>query len=82
MYELWYGISSFVLGVVLFFPLRKIIYGMTYNRFVAKNKKQPTDQEAQTLKKRSNIIASIIAVTFAFVYAKVVMFKYFGVPGR
>ena len=82
MYELWYGISSIVLGAVLFFPLRKIIYGMTFNRFVAKSKKQPTEQEAKALKKRSSIIAGIIAMTFGFIYAKVVMFKYFGAAGR
>ncbi len=82
MYELWYGISSIVLGAALFIPVRGIIYSMTYNRFVAKSKKQPTEDEAKALKKRSGIIAGIIAMTFAFVFAKVIMFKYFGAAGR
>ncbi|MCK4911321.1 MAG: hypothetical protein KAR83_06750 [Thermodesulfovibrionales bacterium] len=82
MYELWYGISSIVLGVALFVPVRGIIYSMSYNRFVAKRKKHPTDDEAKALKKRSGIVAGIIAVTFAFVFAKVIMFKYFGAAGR
>jgi hypothetical protein len=82
LYELWYGISSIVLGALLFIPMRKIIYAMTYNRFVAKKKKQPTDAEAQKMQKRCNIIAAIASITFAFLFNKFMMFKYFGSSGR
>ncbi len=82
MYELWYGISSIVLGAALFVPVRGIIYSMAYNRFVAKRKKHPTEVEAMAIKKRSGIIAGIIAFTFAFIFAKVVIFKNFGAVGR
>lgn len=82
MYEIWYGISAMVLGAALFVPVRGLIYSMSYNRFVSKTKKQPTDDEARALKKRSGIIAGIISITFAFIFAKVVMFKYFGAAGR
>ena len=75
---LWYGITSFILGVVLFFPLRKIILAMSVNRMARKEKREVTEAEVARIKKRVTVIAAIIAVTFAFIYNRVVMFKYFG----
>ena len=82
MYEIWYGITSIIFGALLFIPMRKIIYSMAYNRYTSKNKKEPTDEQAKAIKKRSDLIAGILSITFAFIYNKVVMFKYFGVGGR
>ena len=79
---LWYGITSFILGIVLFFPLRKIILAMSVNRLARKEKREVTEDEIARVKKRVTVIAAIIAITFAFVYNRVVMFKYFsGVEG-
>ena len=75
---LWYGITSFILGVVLFFPLRKIILAMSVNRMARKEKREVTEAEVARIKKRVTVIAAIIAVTFAFIYNRVVMFNYFG----
>ena len=74
---LWYGITSFILGIVLFFPLRKIILAMSVNRLARKEKREVTEDEIARVKKRVTVIAAIIAITFAFVYNRVVMFKYF-----
>ena len=47
------------------------------NRIQNKNKRAVTEDEIETLKKKVNVIATIIAVTFAFFYNKYMMLKFF-----
>lgn len=75
---IWYGATSFILGVVLFFPMRKIILAMSVNRLARKEKREVTAEEMTRIKKWVTVIAGLIAVTFAFLYNRFVMFKYFG----
>jgi hypothetical protein len=77
MLTLWYGITSFIFAVVLFFPVRKMLMAININRIQAKNKRAVTEEEIQILKKKVNVIATIIAVTFAFFYNKYMMLKFF-----
>ena len=77
MLTLWYGITSFVFAAVLFFPVRKLLMAININRIQAKNKRVVTEEEKQILKKKVNVIATIIAVTFAFFYNKYMMLKFF-----
>ena len=77
MLTLWYGITSFLFAAVLFFPVRKLLMAININRIQAKNKRAITEEEKQILKKKVTIIASIIAVTFAFFYNKFIMVKFF-----
>jgi hypothetical protein len=77
MLTLWYGVTSFVFAAVLFFPVRKLLLGININRIQAKKKRAVTEEELQELKKKVNVIASIIAVTFAFFYNKYMMLKFF-----
>jgi len=77
MLTFWYGITSFVFAVVLFFPVRKLLMAININRIQAKNKRAVTEEEVQVLRKKVNIIAAIIAVTFAFFYNKYMMVKFF-----
>ena len=77
MLTLWYGITSFLFAAVLFFPVRKLLLSININRIQAKNKRALTEEEMQVLKKKVNVIASIIAVTFAFFYNKYMMVKFF-----
>ena len=51
--------------------------GLNINRIQAKKKKALTEEEIKALRKKVNIIASIIAVTFAFFYNKYMMLKFF-----
>jgi hypothetical protein len=78
MSELYYGLTSFLLGVILFFPLRKFMLAMSANRFARREKRSPDEEEMEALKKRNTILAAIIAMTFAFFYNKFVMLKFFG----
>jgi hypothetical protein len=77
MLTFWYGVTSFLFAAVLFFPVRKLLMSININRIQSKNKRAVTEEEVQLLKKKVNVIAAIIAVTFAFFYNKYMMLKFF-----
>jgi signal transduction protein with GAF and PtsI domain len=77
MQTVWYGVTSFIFAAVLFFPVRKLLLAININRIQNKNKRAVTEDEIETLKKKVNVIATIIAVTFAFFYNKYMMLKFF-----
>ena len=77
MMTLWYGLTSFIFAVVLFFPVRKLLMAININRIQAKNKRAVTEEEIAILKKKVNVIATIIAVSFAFFYNKYMIVKFF-----
>ena len=77
MFKFWYGVTSFIFAAALFFPVRKLLMAININRVQAKNKRVITEEELKTLKKKVNVIATIISVTFAFLYNKYMMLKFF-----
>jgi signal transduction protein with GAF and PtsI domain len=77
MQTVWYGVTSFIFAAVLFFPVRKLLLALNINRIQNKNKRAVTEDEIETMKKKVNVIATIIAVTFAFFYNKYMMLKFF-----
>jgi len=77
MLTFWYGITSFLFAAVLFFPVRKLLLAININRIQAKSKRALTEEEVQILRKKVNIIAAIISVTFAFFYNKYMLVKFF-----
>jgi hypothetical protein len=81
METLWYGLSSIVFGIILFFPVRKIMLAMSINRHQRKAQRPVTDEERETLKKKVTPLAAAIAVTFAFIYNKVLLLKLMGPSG-
>jgi hypothetical protein len=77
MITFWYGITSFLFAAVLFFPVRKLLMSININRIQKKNKRAVTDEEVLALRKKVNIIAAIISVTFAFFYNKFMIVQFF-----
>jgi hypothetical protein len=77
MITFWYGATSFLFAAVLFFPVRKLLLAININRIQAKNKRAATEEEIQILRNKVNVIAAIIAVSFAFFYNKYMMLKFF-----
>ncbi len=75
---IWYGLSSFIFGLLLFIPTRKLILAMSINRIQRRTQKELTAEELAKLKKKVTIIAAVVSLTFAFIYNRVLMFKYFG----
>jgi hypothetical protein len=73
----WYGISSFLLGALLFLPTRKFILAISINRFQRKYQRVIADEELMRLRRRASFITAILTMTFAFIYNRVIMFRYF-----
>lgn len=77
MVTIWYGISSFVFGVILFFPVRKLLLALNINRHQAKQNRAITAEELAVLTKKVNVVAAFISITFAFFYNKFIILKFF-----
>ncbi len=75
---IWYGMTSVVFGVLLYFPLRKFMLSLAINRNQKKLNRDLTDEETEKLRKKVYIIAAAVAVTFAFFYNKVIMVRFMG----
>lgn len=80
MYTVWYGVTSLIFGILLFFPVRKLMLAVSVNRLQRKENREATEEEKARLKKKVTPIAAAIAVTFAFIYNKVILLKLVG-PG-
>jgi hypothetical protein len=76
MITTWYGVTSFLFAAVLFFPVRKLLLAININRIQNKNKRAVTEEEVQILRKKVNIVAAIISVTFAFFYNKFMIVQF------
>jgi uncharacterized membrane protein len=74
---LWYGVSSLILGVLLYFPMRRFIYAISINRLQRKNNREATEREKAEIRKKANLIAAVISITFAFFYNRVLLSRYF-----
>jgi len=77
MIVFWYCITSILFGVILFFPVRKFILVLNINRQQSRLKREITAEEHEVLKRKVAIIAAIISITFAFIYNKILMLKFF-----
>ena len=77
MQTIWFGVTSFIFAVVLFFPVRKLLLALNINRIQNKNKRAVTEEEVAILKKKVTVIAAIISASFAFFYNKYMMLKFF-----
>ena len=75
---LWYGLSSVILGIVLFFPARKLLLAMAINRHQRKVQRPIDADELEILNKKMTVTAAVVAVTFAFVYTRYLMARFFG----
>jgi hypothetical protein len=74
----WYGTTSVIFGVILFFPVRKVMHAMSINRLQRKEQRPATDEERETLRRKVTPWAAAISITFAFFYNKVILLKFLG----
>ena len=77
-YVAWYGLSSFLLGFVLFWPLRKLMMAISVNRYQRQTQAAISEEALDKLRHKMSLIAAVIAMTFAFLYNRFVMMQYFG----
>ncbi len=74
---LYYGITSFVFGILLFFPVRKLILTININRHQRKVGRAITDEEQAILNRKVTVVAVAVAVTFAFIYNRFLLVRLF-----
>ena len=74
----WYGLSSVILGVILYFPTRKFIMGMMINKQQRKLNRELTEEEREPIRRRAYVSAAIVAITFAFLYNRYIMKAFLG----
>jgi len=74
----WYWLSSLILGIVLFFPMRKLLLAMAINRHQRRTQRAIDADELEILNRKMTATAAAVAVTFAFVYTRYLMARYFG----
>jgi hypothetical protein len=73
----WYWISSIFLAIVLFKPAKKFILGQRVNKAERKIKRELTDDELNDLEKRTIPVTVIIVLTFALIFNRLLIGKYF-----
>ena len=71
----WYGFSSFLLGMLLFWPLRKLILALSINRHQRRIQADIADADRERLRQRVTWVAAFIAMTFAFLYNHYIFFR-------
>ncbi len=74
----WYGVTSIAFGVLLYFPLRKFMLSLAINRNQRKLNRALSEEETEKLRKKMNIWAAAMAITFAFIYNKIIMVRFMG----
>ena len=58
-----------LLSLVLFFPVRKLIW-ILYVRKIQKTKKNISEDEKKILKKRATFTAVLLCIVFSYIYVK------------
>ena len=82
MQTVWYGVTSLVFGILLFFPIRKLMLAMSINKLQRRENRAATEEEKEKLRKKITPIAAAISVTFAFVYNQLLIQKLMGLGGQ
>ena len=70
---LWYWGSTLVLAVLLYFPIRKLIWVASVRRLERRQGRKSTEEERAERQRIARILAALIAVTFAFLYNRTLM---------
>ena len=82
METVWYGATSLIFGILLFFPVRKLMLSMSINKLQRRENRAATDEEKERLRKKITPIAAAITVTFAFIYNQLLIQKLMGLGGQ
>ncbi len=78
MLMIMYGITSLILGIVLYFPIKKFIAAMMINRLQRKQNRAATREETDRITRRAIYMAAVLSVTFAFIFNKYLMLQLYG----
>lgn len=63
-----YWISSFILALLLFFPMRRLILVIRVRRLEGRLKRQATEEEKALELKKAKTAAGLLAIVFSFLF--------------
>ena len=69
----WFWITTWLLAILLYFPVHRLIWVMRVRRLEARTGSKPTDEEVETLRVKTRIVAGLIVLTFAYLFNHVVL---------
>jgi hypothetical protein len=72
----WYWISSIFLAIILFKPVKKLIFVKRVRKAERKLKRDLSEEERDDLEKRTKPVAALIVLIFSLMFNSVLMGKY------
>lgn len=73
----WYWLSSLFLAIVLFRPVKKLVFVQRVRKAERKLSRELNEEERNDLEKRTVPVAVIIVLTFALLFNRVLMGKFY-----
>jgi hypothetical protein len=73
----WFWATTVVLAVLLYRPVKRVIYVGRVRTFERKAKRAATDEEQRTIEKKTVPLVVVLVVTFSFLFNRVLMAEYF-----
>ncbi|UCD35167.1 MAG: hypothetical protein JSU90_12900 [Nitrospiraceae bacterium] len=75
--DVWRWASSLILAVLLFIPVKRLIFVQKVRRAEGKLKRQVTEDERKEIERRTIPITAFIVILFSFLFNSMIMSKYF-----
>ena len=69
----WFWITTWLLALLLYFPVHRLIWVMRVRRLEARTGNKPTGEEVEALRVRTRIVTGLIVITFAYLFNHVVL---------
>ena len=69
--------SSLILAALLYKPVKNVIYVGRVRKLERKLKRESTEEERKAIEKKTVPLVVVLVVTFSFLFAKVLIGKYF-----
>jgi len=67
---LWYWGSTAVLGLLLYYPVTRLVWVMRVRRFERKTGQKSTEEDRQRHLRQARFISILIVMLFAFLYTR------------
>ena len=68
----WFWTTTWLLAILLYWPVHRLIWVMRVRRLEARTGNKPTDEEIEALRLRTRLVTGLIVITFAYIFNHVV----------
>jgi len=73
----WFWATTVLLAALLYRPVKRVIRAGRVRTLERKAKRAATDEEQRTIEKKTVPLVVVLVVTFAFLFNRVLMARYF-----